>query len=102
MLIRKNDIVKVITGKDRGKKAKVLQVFPSQNKVVVDGVNMTVKNVRAKRQGEKGQIVRYNAPISASNVLLFCARDNRGVRAGFVVATDGKKERICRKCKQTI
>ncbi len=66
--IKKNDTVLIIAGKDRGKKGKVLQVFPKLNRVVVEGINMTVKNVRPKQQGEKGQVVRYNAPLHASNV----------------------------------
>lgn len=68
MKIKKNDQVKIIAGKDRGKKSKVLQVLPQKNKVVVEGINMMAKNVRPKRAGEKGQVVRYNAPIDASNV----------------------------------
>jgi len=68
MKIKKNDQVQVIAGKDRGKKGKVLQALPDKNKVVVEGVNMMAKNVRPKRSGEKGQVVRYNAPIDVSNV----------------------------------
>lgn len=99
---RKNDIVKVISGKDRGKKGKVLQVFPREDKVVVEGVNMTAKNVRAKRMGEKGQVVRYNAPINISNVMLFCSKCNKAVRVGYMVTKEKKKVRICKKCKQTL
>ena len=66
--VKKGDTVRILTGKDRGKKAKVLQVFPALGRVVVEGVNMTVKNVRPKQQGQKGQVVRYNAPIHISNV----------------------------------
>lgn len=102
MFIRKNDIVKVITGKDRGKKGKVLQVFPGIGKIVVEGMNMTAKNVRPKKQGEKGQIVRYNAPMGISNVQLFCSKDNKAVRVGYIISKDGKKQRICKKCQQVI
>ena len=102
MLIRKNDTVKVIKGKDRGKKGKVLQVFPGIGKVVVERINMTAKNVRPKKKGEKGQTVRYNAPMSISNVQLFCSKDNKAVRVGYIVSPDGKKQRVCKKCKQVI
>ncbi len=68
MHVKKNEIVKIITGKDKGKKGKVLQVLPGENRVVVEGVNMLAKNVRPKKMGEKGQVVRFNAPIHASNV----------------------------------
>lgn len=100
MNIKKNDIVKIITGKDRGKKGKVLQVLPQDGRVIVEGINMMAKNVRPKRQGEKGQVVRYNSPINASNVSIFCSRCDKGVRVGFTISKDGKKIRICRKCKQ--
>ncbi len=102
MKIRKNDIVKVIAGKDRGKKAKVLQVLPKHDLIIVEGVNMMAKNVRPKRMGEKGQVVRYNAPIQASKVLLFCSKCGKGSRVGYQVLQDGKKTRICRRCKQVI
>lgn len=102
MYLRKNDNVQIITGKDRGKKGKVLQVMPQSNKVVVEGMNMMAKNVRPKRMGEKGQVVRYNAPVDASNVQLICSKCNKPVRAGFTRNNDGKKIRICRSCKQNI
>ncbi len=99
---KKSDIVKVISGKDRGKKGKVLQVLPREYKIVVEGVNMMAKNVRAKRQGEKGQVVRYNSPINTSNVMLFCPKCNKPVRAGYMITKEKKKVRICKKCKQTL
>jgi large subunit ribosomal protein L24 len=80
----------------------VLQVFPLQNKIVVEGMNMMAKNVRPKKQGEKGQVVRYNAPFQASNALLFCSSCGQGRRAGYQMDNSGKKIRICRKCKQAI
>ncbi len=102
MKIHKNDIVIVISGKDRGKKGKVLQLMPHKGRVVVEGVNMMAKNVRPKRAGEKGQVVRYNAPFDISNVLLFCSKCNKAVRVGFRLSQEGKKDRICKKCKQVI
>ena len=102
MKIIKNDIVKIISGKDRGKKGKVLQVLPKEKKIVVEGINMMAKNVRPKKMGEKGQVVRYNAPIEASNVLVFCSKCNKGIRVGFIMTKEGKKYRVCKKCKQSI
>lgn len=102
MNFKKGDTVKIITGKDRGKKGKVLQVFPKGNKVVVEGLNLMVKNVRPKRMGEKGQVVRYNAPIDASNIQLFCDKCNMAVRIGFKILENKKKLRICKKCKEII
>jgi len=102
MKIKKNDIVKIISGKDKGKKAKVLQIFTKENKVVVEGINMMAKNVRPKKQGEKGQVVRYNAPIDISKVMVFCSKCNKPVRINFQISKEGVKSRICKKCNQTI
>jgi large subunit ribosomal protein L24 len=68
-MIKKGDKVKVTTGADKGKEATVLQVFPKENKVLVEGVNLKSKNIRAKREGEKGQIVKKSHPINISNVV---------------------------------
>lgn len=102
MKIKKNDTVQIASGKDRGKKGKVLQVYPSVGKIVVEGINMMAKNVRPKKMGEKGQVVRYNAPFAASKALVFCSSCSKGVRVGYAMNKDGKKTRICRKCKQAI
>jgi large subunit ribosomal protein L24 len=66
--IRKGDTVKILTGKDRGKQGKVIQVFPKQEKVVVEGINLSKRHLRPRKQGEKGQRVEFSAPIHASNV----------------------------------
>ncbi|MFA5135126.1 MAG: 50S ribosomal protein L24 [Patescibacteria group bacterium] len=102
MNIHKNDTVQVISGKDRGKKGKVLQVLPKSGKIIVEGANMAAKTVRAKRAGEKGQVVRYNAPINASNAMLFCQKCSKPTRPGFVISKEGKKTRVCRKCAQPL
>jgi large subunit ribosomal protein L24 len=69
-MIKKGDKVKVLTGADKGKTASVLQVFRKENKVLVEGINLKTKNVKAKRDGEKGQIVKKANPIDLSNVAL--------------------------------
>lgn len=68
MPIKKGDAVKVITGKDRGKQGKVIQVFPQRQRVVVEGVNAFQKNLRPRRENEKGQRVEFFAPVHVSNV----------------------------------
>ena len=102
MNIKKGDTVQIISGKDKGKKGKVLQVFQSDNKVVVEGLNLTVKNVRPKKMGEKGQVVKYNAPLNASNVKLFCSKCNKPVKVGYKNLDNKKKIRICKKCKSAV
>ncbi|MDD5437969.1 MAG: 50S ribosomal protein L24 [Patescibacteria group bacterium] len=73
LLIKKGDMVAVIAGKDKGKTGKVLQTFPKLNRVVVEGVNSSKRHLRARRSGEKGQVVEFSMPIHASNVMLLDA-----------------------------
>jgi large subunit ribosomal protein L24 len=69
MHIKKNDIVKILTGKDKGKTGKVLKAFPKENKVLVEGVNIYKKHERARKEGQKGQVVERAVPIQVSNVM---------------------------------
>jgi large subunit ribosomal protein L24 len=101
MKVRKGDTVKVIQGKDRGQQGKVIQVFPKLNRIVVDGVNQMSKNVRARRQNEKGQVVKYNAPLHVSNVMVVDSKAGKPTRVGYQIV-NGKKERISRRSKQVL
>jgi large subunit ribosomal protein L24 len=69
MHIKKNDIVKILTGKDKGRTGKVLRAFPREGKVLVEGVNMYKKHQKAKKQGQKGQMIEISMPLQASNVM---------------------------------
>ena len=82
MLIRKGDMVRVVTGDDRGTTARVLRVIPDENKVVVEGVNKVYKHLKPSRRNPQGGRLSKEMPISASNVLLFCPTCRRGVRIG--------------------
>jgi len=97
MKIHKNDQVLIISGKDRGKKGKVLAVFPKEAAVVVEGSNIRKKHVKPKRSGEKGQVVETPAPIAVSNVKLICPKCGKLTRVGYKIVED-KKYRICKKC----
>lgn len=101
MKIKKNDLVLVIKGRDRGKRGKVLQVLPKDNKIVIEGINKRYKHLKARRGKEKGERIEFNAPISASNVKLFCQKCNKAVRVGFKFEKD-KKVRVCKKCREII
>lgn len=68
LLIKTGDLVKVMTGKDKGKTGKILQVFPKMQRVVVEGVNVSKRHLKTRRQGEKGQVVEFSMPIHISNV----------------------------------
>jgi large subunit ribosomal protein L24 len=69
MHIKKGDTVKILTGKDKGKTGKVLKAFPKENKVLIEGVNIYKKHERARKEGQKGQVVERAVPIQASNVV---------------------------------
>lgn len=99
MHIKKGDTVEMLTGKDRGKKGKVTQVFPNDARVVVEGLNKMTKNVRARSANEKGQQVAFDAPIHVSNTILVCPKCGKNTRVAYHVADD-KKSRQCRKCKE--
>ena len=99
--IRKDDIVEVISGKDKGKKGKIIHCFPD-DLVLVEGVNFVKKNMRRTQQDQKGGIIQKEAPLNVSNVMLVCKRCNRPVRVGFSYLKDGTKARICKKCKELL
>ncbi|MDD4332728.1 MAG: 50S ribosomal protein L24 [Patescibacteria group bacterium] len=106
MNIKKGDKVKVMSGKDKGKTGKVLQVFLSENRISVEGLNLLIKHMRPKRQGEKGQRIEFPAWINMSNVMIICPKCGKATRVGTQTTANDKGEkrkyRICRKCKQTI
>lgn len=100
--IRKGDKVKVIAGKDRGKTGKVLRVYPERNKVSVEGINLLIKHIRPRREGEKGQRIQFPAPLAISNIKLICPKCGKSTRVGYKILSNKKKERICKKCKEII
>jgi len=101
MKIKKNDQILITTGKDKGKKGKVLDVLPEISKIVVENLNLAKKHKKAKRQNEKGQLVEVPRPLHVSNVKLICSKCGEAVRVGYKITADGKF-RICKKCKQEI
>ncbi len=101
MKIKKGDTVLIISGKDKGKKAKVLESFPEQNKVLIEGINLVRRHRKPRREKEKGQIVELPKPIDLSNVKLVCPKCGQPTRVGYRL-TDKGKYRICKKCHQEI
>lgn len=99
--LRKGDMVKVLAGKDKGKTGKVLTVIPEKNRVVVEKVNVIKKHKRPD-QKSKGGIVEKEGSIHLSNVGLLCSKCNAAVRVQSKKLEDGKKVRICSKCKDVI
>lgn len=107
MKIKTGDKVKMMSGKDKGKTGKVLQVFVNEKKVVVEGLNLMIKNQRAKKQGEKGQRIQFPSPVNSSRVALVCPKCGKDTRIGSErVTSDDKaktiKNRVCKKCKEVI
>ncbi len=102
MKIRKDDMVKVISGKDRGKVGKVLQIFPKNNRAIVEGVNLAKKHLRPSAKQQKGGIVDKEIPLNCSNIQIFCTRCSRSTRVGRRLLSDGKRERYCRKCGEPV
>lgn len=99
--IKKGDEVIMLNGKDKGKKGKVLKIVRKSNRVVVDGLNLVKKNLKPKKQGEKGEVISMPRSVDISNVAIFCSRCNKGVRVGFRLSGE-QKMRICRKCLENI
>ena len=100
MHVKRGDLVRVISGKDKGKEGKVVIAMPEDNKVVVEGVAMVKKHQKARRQGEESSIVMKEAAIDASNVLRVCPKCGKAVRTGVKVLEDGSKARYCKKCDE--
>ena len=106
MKIKKNDKVKILTGKDCGKSGKVLQVFPKDGRISVEGLNILIKHLRPQKRGEKGQRIEFPGLIKVSNVSLVCPKCNQSSKVGYKIIKNeegrGKKFRFCKKCQETL
>ena len=102
MQIRTKDTVVVITGKDKGKEGKVLVAYPKTGKVVVENVAVATKHQKPRTVGAPGGIIKKEAAIDASNVMLVCPKCKKGVRVGYKTLDNGNKVRVCRKCGTAI
>lgn len=101
MKILKGDNVVMLSGKDRGKKAKVLFVLPESGKVVVEGLNMIKRHTKARKQGQSGQILNKERAVSSASVAIVCKTCGKATRVGYLI--DGAtKTRICKKCKSAV
>jgi large subunit ribosomal protein L24 len=101
--IKKNDLVYVLSGKDRGKTGKVLKVFLDKNRAVVEGLNYIQKHTRPNPQKNvKGGILPKESPIHISSLMVVCKRCNKHSRVGFSVMPDGRKARTCKNCDELL
>lgn len=101
MKIHKGDQVLIISGKDRGKKGKILEAFPKESRILIEGVNLRKKHQRPKKSGEKGQIIELPGAMYVSNVKLICPKCKKATKVGYKIS-EGKKYRTCKKCGQEI
>lgn len=101
MKFKKGDKVKMRLGKDKGKEGKILAVLPREEKVLVEGLNLVTKHLRARRQGQKGQTIRLPKPVFAGKVQLICPKCSKPARIGWKIEA-GKKERMCKKCERPL
>ena len=96
--IRKDDTVIVLSGRDKGRKGKILAVLPKSGKIVVEGINMVSRHTKPRKQGEEGGIIRKEAPMYACKVMRVCPKCDAPTRPAHKVLADGKKVRVCKKC----
>jgi large subunit ribosomal protein L24 len=100
--IRRNDLVMIVTGRDRGKTGKVLRVVPRENRVVIERINLVKRHSRPSGPASPGGIVEKEAPVALSNVMIMCDRCNAPVRIGVKIAGDSAKTRVCRRCGEPL
>ena len=101
MRIKKNDLIKMLAGKDSGKTGKVLRVFPDEKKIIVDGLNLLKKHSKPRKEGEKGQRIEMPRKIDISNAMLVCPKCAKTARVAYKI--EGKKKiRVCKKCQAEI
>lgn len=100
--VKTGDTVVVLSGKDKGKKGKVLAVSPKEGKVIVEKINMVSKHVKPRRMGEPGGIIKAEGAMYASKVQIVCPRCKQPTRVGHKLYEDGTKSRICVKCGEAL
>jgi len=101
MAIKKGDMVQIVTGKEKGKTGKVLNILKKKHRVIVEKLNLIKRHQKPDNKG-KGGIVEKEGSIHLSNVLVFCSKCNSGVRVGYKILEDGDKVRYCKKCSETM
>ncbi len=100
--VKTGDTVFVLSGKDRGKKGKVLSVVPDDNMVLVEGINMSTKHKKPRSRYQQGGIIHQESPINSSKVMLVCERCKSPTKVGKKILENGQKARVCKKCGEII
>jgi large subunit ribosomal protein L24 len=103
MKIKKGDLVKILSGKDKGKQGKIIKMLPKVNKAVVEGINLHKKHAKAKQSGQKGEVVLLPAPLILAKMQLICPQCGKITRVCYEISgTNSNKIRICKKCRQAV
>ena len=100
--VRRGDTVGVITGRERGKRGKVLRILTAKGRVLIEHVNMIKRHQRPTQKLRQGGIIEREGPLALSNVLVVCPRCDKPSRTGVKILTDGRKVRTCRRCNESI
>jgi len=100
--VRRGDIVKVLSGKDKDKKGKILTADPKAGKVIIEGVNMTTKHKKPRKAGDAGGIIHQESPIYACKVMLICNKCGNASRIGHKVLSNGENVRYCKRCNENV
>jgi len=100
--IKKNDIVQIAKGKDKGKQGKVISIIEDGARAIVEGLNLSKKHKRQSRQDQKGGIISIEMPLSVSNLMIFCKHCSKPSRVGSMILKDGTKARFCKACKEAL
>lgn len=100
--IKKNDTVIVITGREKGKRGRVLSVYPAKGRVIIEKINIIKRHMRPSRKYTQGGIIEKEAPLHISNVMLICPKCSKPTRISSTVLSDGKKVRACKKCREVV
>lgn len=94
--VKTGDMVMIISGKDKGKTGKILEVSPKEGKIIVEGCNIATKHVKPKTANEQGGLVKVEAPLYASKVMLVCPKCGKATRVAHKIFEDGSKQRVCK------
>ena len=101
MNIKRDDTEMVITGKDRGKRGRVREVHPADNKLIIEGINIVKKHTRGRMGARQAGIIEQEAPLAANKVMVVCPNCDRGTRIGHSFLGNGQKVRQCRACGES-
>ncbi|OGW47010.1 MAG: 50S ribosomal protein L24 [Nitrospirae bacterium RBG_13_41_22] len=102
MSVKKNDTVLVIAGREKGKKGRVLSVYPSKGRLLIEKINMIRKHMKPTRKYAQGGIIEKEAPLHISNIMLICPKCNKPTRISNTHLQEGRRVRMCKKCREVM